>query len=239
MIDDELLIAYADGECSDADRAKVEQALAEDPALRERLEQHRRLAVRLNAHFGPIAEAPVPDRLSALLHQQEADIVDFAAARESREKRRRLPSWGNWGAIAASLAVGVLAGQMALPGRGGIVESHQGALIARGDLAKALDTQLASAQDSAAAVRIGVSFQDRSGRYCRSFETGSLSGVGCREGDAWRLPITHASGEAAGQGGYRQAGSGDALVLETATQMMRDAPLDAIAEQKARDNGWH
>jgi anti-sigma factor RsiW len=60
MIEDELLIAYADGECDAASRALVEQALAEDPALRERLEQHRRVAARLTAHFGPLAEAPMP-----------------------------------------------------------------------------------------------------------------------------------------------------------------------------------
>jgi AcrR family transcriptional regulator len=238
MIEDELLIAYADGECSDADRKLVEQALADDPALRERLEQHRRLAARVAAHFAPIAEAPVPDRLAALLQKQEADVIDFVAAKENREKRRRLPGWGNFGAIAASLAVGVLAGQMALPGRGGVVQTHEGALIARGDLAKALDVQLASAQDTGANVRIGVSFQDKAGQYCRSFETGGLAGIGCRDGDRWRLPVTHSASDAAGQTGYRQASSGDALVMETATGMMLGAPLDAATERKVRDNGW-
>lgn len=235
MIEDELLIAYADGECGDADRKRVEQALAADPALRERLERHRRVAARLNAHFGPTAEAPVPDRLTALLQKQEADVIDFAAA---RQKRRRLPSWSNLGAIAASLAVGVLASQLALPGHGGIVESRQGALIARGDLERALDTQLASAQGAGGAVRIGISFQDRSGRYCRSFQTGSLSGIGCREGDSWRLPLTHASAGRPDQAGYRQAGSDDPTVMEIATGMMRDGPFDAVKERKSRDNGW-
>lgn len=236
MIDDELLIAYADGECGDADRERVEAALAAEPDLRERLERHRRVVARLNAHFGPTAEAPVPDRLTALLQKQEADVIDFAAA---RQKRRGLPSWGNFGAIAASLAVGVLAGQLALPGRGGIVESRQGTLIARGDLARALDTQLASTQDAGGAVRIGISFQDRSGRYCRSFETGGLSGIGCREGASWRLPLTHATAGEGGKTSYRQAGSGDSTVMEVATAMMRDGPFDAAKERKARDNGWH
>jgi hypothetical protein len=239
MIEDDLLIAFADGECSDTDRARVEQALAEDPALRERLEQHRRLAARLNAHFGPIAEAPVPDRLTALLQKQEADVIDFAAARQAKEQRRRLPGWGNWGAIAASLAVGMIAGQLALPGRGGgIVESPQGTLVAQGDLAKALDVQLASAQGDAAKVRIGVSFRDQAGQYCRSFEAGTLSGIGCRGADGWDLPVTHSSAAAQDGGGYRQAGSGDALVMQAATAMMRGDALDADTERKARDKGW-
>lgn len=238
MIEDDLLIAYADGECDDADRARVERALAEDPALRERLEQHRRVAARLNAHFGPVAEAPVPDRLTALLRKQEADVIDFASARQAKEQRRRLPGWGSWGAIAASLAVGVMAGQLALPGRGGVVESRQGALIARGELAEALDVQLASAQPDAAKIRIGVSFRDASGQYCRSFQTEVLAGIGCRSADGWRLPVTHSTDSVAGNGGYRQAGSGDALIMQAATAMMKGAALDAEAERKVRDNGW-
>lgn len=238
MIEDELLIAYADGECGEADRAHVERALANDPALRERLERHRRLAARLNAHYGPVAEAPVPDRLADLLRKQEADVIDFAAAREAKEQRRRLRGWGQWGAIAASLAVGVLAGQLALPSRGGVVESRQGVLIARGELAKALDVQLASAQPDAAKVRIGVSFRDRAGQYCRSFQAGVLAGIGCRSADGWTLPVTHAADEAAANGGYRQAGSGDALVMQAATAMMQGEALDPETERKVRDKGW-
>lgn len=238
MIEDELLIAYADGECGDADRVKVEQALANDPALRERLEQHRRLAARLNAHFGPIAEAPVPNRLADLLRKQEADVIDFAAAREAKEQRRRLPGWGQWGAIAASLAVGVMAGQLALPNRGGVVESRQGALIARGKLAEALDVQLASAQPDEAKVRIGVSFRDAAGRYCRSFRMETLAGIGCRSDDGWRLPITHSTDQTVENGGYRQAGSGDALIMQAATAMMQGEPLDPEAERNVRDGGW-
>jgi anti-sigma-K factor RskA len=238
MIEDELLIAYADGECDDADRARVEQALATDPDLRARLEQHRRLAARLSAHYGPVAEAPVPDRLTALLRKQEADVIDFAAARKAKETRRRLPGWGGWGAIAASLAVGLFAGQLALPGRGGVVESRQGALIARGELAEALDVQLASAQPADGKVRIGISFRDQSGQYCRSFQMAALAGIGCRSADGWRLPITHSGHAAATGGGYQQAASGDTLVMEAATAMMRDAPLDAETERKVRDNGW-
>jgi hypothetical protein len=238
MVDDELLIAFADGECSDAERAQVEQALAEDPELRVRLEQHRRLAARLSLQYGPVAEAPVPDRLTVLLRKQEADVVDFAAARAAKEQRKRLPGWGNWGAIAASLAVGIFAGQLALPNRGGVVESKQGALIARGELAEALDVQLASAQPDDAKVRIGVSFRDQAGQVCRSFQTGSLAGIGCRSAEGWRLPVTHSGAETDAKGGYRQAGSGDALVMQAATAMMRDEPLDAETERKVRDNGW-
>jgi hypothetical protein len=165
-------------------------------------------------------------------------VIDFAAAREKKEARRRLPGWGSWGAIAASLAVGVLAGQLAWPKGSGIVESREGVLVARADLAKALDVQLASAQQGQGEIRIGVSFRDGAGAYCRTFEAQSLSGIGCRTTDGWRLPVTHSAGESATNGGYRQAGSGDPLILQAATTMMRGAPLDADLERKARDKGW-
>ena len=236
-IDDELLIAFADGECSDAERAEVERALADDPALRERLEQHRRVAARMAAHYAPMFEAPVPDRLAALLHKQQTDVIDFAAARENRQQRRRLPGWGQWGAIAASLAVGILVGQLTLS-TGGPVESRQGALMARGELAEALDVQLASAPEEASGVRIGVPFRNQSGQFCRSFAMKDLSGIGCRSDDGWRLPVTHATSAAQSGGGYRQAASGDSLVLQAATGMMSGTLLDAATERKVRDNGW-
>ena len=236
MIEDELLIAYADGECSVADQLKVEQALHDDPELRARLEQHRRLAARLNAYYAPTAEAPVPDRLADLLRKQQADVIDFAAAREKR--RPRVPGWSHWGAMAASLAVGVLAGQLAFAPRGAVVESHEGRLIARGDLAKALDTQLASARPGDTRVRIGVSFQNQAGAYCRSFDAGNLAGIGCRTDGQWQLPVTHSSSEMVGNGGYRQAASGDALVMQAATAMMKGAPFDPETERRARDKGW-
>jgi len=70
MIEDELLIAFADGECSDADRARVELALAEDPAMREKLEQHRRT---VDDERPPRGEGAEP-----------RDVVDLAQRRPAR-----------------------------------------------------------------------------------------------------------------------------------------------------------
>src|SRR3546814_16456553 len=72
----------------------------------------------------------------------------------------------------------------------GVVDAN-GALVASGTLAEALDTQLASNQPADAAVRIGLSFRDGTGRYCRSFEGDGLAGIGCREGSSWTLESTH------------------------------------------------
>jgi hypothetical protein len=50
--------------------------------------------------------------------------------------------------------------------------------------------------------------------------------------------VTHSSSEMAGNGGYRQAASGDALVMQAATAMMKGAPFDPETERRARDKGW-
>ena len=121
---------------------------------------------------------------------------------------------------------------------GSPVASRDGQLVAHGGLERALDVQLASAQPQDAQVRIGVTFRDTGGALCRSFDSADLAGIACRAGDDWRLRQTFAVESAGGATQYRQAGSGDAAVMQAAQTMMAGAPLDAEAERRARDAGW-
>ena len=82
-------------------------------------------------------------------------------------------------------------------------------------------------------MRIGLSFRDRDGSYCRSFQAKDLAGIGCRNGDRWTLERTMG---AETHGDYRQASSG-ALAADAAAMMAGD-PLDAAAERAARDKSW-
>jgi hypothetical protein len=107
-------------------------------------------------------------------------------------------------------------------------------MLARGELAETLETQLASAPDEGAAARIGLSFEDREGRLCRTFDAEALSGIACRAPRGWRLVMTAEGSGAATE--YRQAGA--PVVLEQAQAMMAAEPLDAAAEEAARDRGW-
>jgi hypothetical protein len=159
------------------------------------------------------------------------DVVSLRAAREKRQR----PLWRNLGTIAASLAVGLMAGQLIPLQRGGPIGMEGDALVAQGSLAEALDTQLASAQAPDAATRIGVSFADRQGRFCRSFDSAALAGLACQEGGNWRVVMT-APSEAGDARQYRQAGS--SIVLATAQEMMAGAPLDAEGERAAMTAGW-
>lgn len=233
-IDDAMLIAFADGELDGDARAAVERALEDDPALRAKLEAQKRLRSTLSAHYGPVATEDVPDRLLAMLGAGAAgdSVVSLSAARERRKAHRR--DWRNYGAIAATLAVGILAGHL-IPQGGGPVGTENGMLVAQGPLAAALETQLASAQPANAATRIGVSFEDREGRFCRTFDGAALSGLACRSTENWTLVMTAPPAGAASTQ-YRQAGSPP--ILEAARQRMAGAPLDAAAERAAREAGW-
>jgi plasmid stability protein len=235
-IGDETLIAFADGELTGIRRAELERALAEDPELRSRLERQQRLRARIAGHYAPVEDEPVPDRLTAMLaasedHPADDNVVDFAAAKQ----RRARPLWQSLTALAATLVLGLLAGQMLPGGEGGPVAVESGRMVARGDLADALDRRLAG--DQGGATRIGVSFAAADGRFCRTFDGAEMSGLACRGDAGWQLVAT-APGTGAAGAEYRQASSGNALVLGAAQEMMAGEPLDVAGERRARDSGW-
>jgi len=228
-IDRATIAAYVDGELDDIAARRVERAAGADPEIADAIARHRALTAALAAHYGPVAEEAVPNRLLDLV--AGAGRVDTSLAARREAKRARFGAM-QWGAIAASLALGLTIGLRPwLPAEPVAVEG--GALVAAGPLSEALDTQLASNQPADAPVRIGLSFRDRAGRYCRSFESAAVDGIGCRADGRWRLERT-TPGAAATD--YRQAASGS--LAAAAADMMAGDALDAGAERAARDGGW-
>jgi hypothetical protein len=228
-IDDEKLMAFADGELSASDRIEIEAALEQDPQLRAKLEAHRTMRARLSAAFDGALSEPVPAALNAAAQQpHHASIIDLAA--------RRTVKWSvrEWSAMAASVALGLVVGVGAVQQSPPMIATAETGIIARGPLARALNTQLAA--EAAGAVRIGISFRNRDGDYCRTFDLtrDAASGVACREGDAWVIPLM--SGSSTG-GEVRPAGASPEL-LNAVDAMISGDPLGADAERNARDAGW-
>jgi len=222
----EDLAAFADGELDGARAAEVAAAVAADPVLEAQVRAHRALRERLGAHFAPILDAPLPERLTGPLRPPQPQVVDFAAARERRRARPAV-RWG-WivaPALAASLALAVF------------VPRGAGDGYAQGALAAALDAQLVASQPAAAPTRILLSFRDQSGAVCRAFAGEAQSGIACREAGGWRLVMTR-TGVAPQQGDYRMAGNPAAAVLERAQAMAAGPALDAAGERAARARGW-
>jgi hypothetical protein len=116
--------------------------------------------------------------------------------------------------------------------------TSNGALVAQGQLERALSQQLASAGTPGSAVQIGVSFVDQGGNFCRSFTLGTSAGLACRDGGQWQVPLL-AEGEAAAAGAYRQAGSAmPPAVLDAIDARIAGQALDAGAERAALQRGW-
>lgn len=66
------LLAYADGRLEPARARRVESALAEDPALRAKIDDFARQNAELAAQFDAYAEAPLPDRFANMLRTEPA-----------------------------------------------------------------------------------------------------------------------------------------------------------------------
>jgi hypothetical protein len=192
------------------------------------------------AAFAGVLDEPVPARLMPESAGAAGHVrVDLLAQAGAKPLPARW-NWPQWGAIAASLAAGVLAGAFGwqqLKGGEAAPFGRQGdALVARGELAEALSQRLAA--DAAGPVSLGVSFEAKGGAYCRSFKLGTTAGLACREGGEWRIPVL-AQDRQAEQGAYRQAGSGmPAAVLDAIDERIGGASLDAAAERAARARGW-
>jgi hypothetical protein len=241
---DETVMAYVDGELDDATRAALEAAMATDSDLAERVACERRLRARLQSEFDPVLREPIPERLLGA-----ANATSAKARTGNIIWLKRIPardwSWPQWGAIAASLILGVLIAPLLRhePNEGAL-GIQDGKILASGALAHALSEQLASNQVADAPVRVGASFLSRNGNYCRTFrlrDTSAVAGLACREGESWRLEALAATDRAnSGSGEYQPAASSlPPAVAQSVDALIVGDPLDAKAEAAARESGWH
>jgi hypothetical protein len=234
-ISDETLMAYADGELDAAAQAAVELAMQSDPQIEKRVAQHRALRRRVqNAYSADLSE-DVPERLLAAAQGRPKR----SAARAARVHA----GWHTSAALAASVIVGVGLGFF-MWGRGQspLTLDAGGAWVARGSLAQALSNQLASEQPRTAAVQVELSFQAKSGEYCRAFSlsgAASAAGVACRHDGEWQVQALAQGAGAGRDSDYRTAGSGmSAPILKSVEGLIAGEPLDQAGERAARERGW-
>jgi anti-sigma factor RsiW len=226
-------MAYADGELDEATRRQVEESVAADPQLAQRLAAHNALRSRLRTDFDPVLQAPVPPHLLALVR---------SAADGSRPAQVR--PWLQWSSLAASFVLGALLWQFAsrLYPTGPITVS-KGGPVASGVLARALDNRLASQQRASDTVQIGISFRSRQGAYCRTFQlrdSAATAGLACHGDNDWKVQVlAREEASSTAQGQYRQAASAlPPSVLKAVQDAIAGEPLDAGAEAQARAGGW-
>ncbi len=244
---DETLMAYADGELTAQQQADVEEAMASSETLRLRVAALRRQRLQLVAAFDAVLDEPVPDRLTQLLKPvaaaaapAKAAVIDLADARAQRQARRAMPTWAQWGGMAASLLLGaVLSLQWAGHSADRGMALSQGQLVADGSIDKALSQQLASEPQPGAAVAVQLSFVDKSGNYCRTFSTASMAGLACQNHGQWVLASMTAVDSVTAASEVRQAATAlPPAVLDAVDQRIAGTALDGAAERQAREHAW-
>jgi hypothetical protein len=223
-IDHETLMAYADDELDPLMRKRVERAMAEDATLAETVARQQALTARLRGAFAGLDTQPMPATVETLL-RDSAKVIALSRAARSPTTRRWLP------AMAASLVAGLLIGQL-VPRTGSDLTMRDGVTVAGGSLARALDTQLASAQPADSPVRIGLTFRNVDRALCRTFEQAGTAGIACSTDGPWRIERLY-GGQAAGTAAYRQAGSPAAAMMVDAQAMIAGEAMDAAQERAA------
>jgi hypothetical protein len=240
------LDAYADGELPPAEMSRIAALIERRADLRAYVESQERLRHHLQTSFEPVMNEPIPERLEQLIHS----AVRKGPTRPSilKERLREFFTWNVIGPAAATLAVGLFVGlavERFVPEAAPFVRSTQsGQILAQGELAHALDDQLAANASPNEVVRVGLSFRSKQGRDCRTFEwtaaSVSTSGVACHATGGWHLAALvtqprHANDAAA----YQTAGAGmpDAI-RSTVSAMISGEPFDPADERAARAAQW-
>ncbi len=255
-VSDEEVFAYVDGELPPEAMAKITAAMAKDPALAARIQAQKDLRRLLSgAHAGVLRE-PVPPTLKSAATgagAKPAEVIAFPQPKPKEKAKdkirvqkpatpsarpgltvRKPPAWA---AMAACLVAGLAVGRLALPSPPTADGRVAEAPTAVGPLARALEDGTAAA--ASGPVRVGVTFKNQEGRYCRTFQGQAQAGVACRTSDDWRVLAVSPAAAPAASGEYRQAGSETpAAVLAVVDSMIAGAPLDAAGEAKAVKSGW-
>jgi hypothetical protein len=168
-----------------------------------------------------------------------AAIVEHAAAQNARSGRRwSLPEWG---AITASLVIGVLVSRIVWDRDADLFVVQQGRMTVQGDLDAALSRQTGNAIDRKTGIKVGVSYVAKSGDYCRAFTISKehvLAGLACRRNSQWTIDaLTRATANSSDA--YRMAGvEVPALILSIVENSISGEPLDAEQEAEARGKDW-
>ncbi|KNX42775.1 hypothetical protein ROTO_06240 [Roseovarius tolerans] len=230
-IDDDTLMALADGEIDGDEAARLHAQIASDPALADRYALFTQSADWVKAAALANPEAAVSPDLEARIREMAATTSPEAG--NVVPLHRPAPRWQPM-AMAASLAlaIGLSAGLLLAPGA-----QETGATLLSSAVQERLGTLPSGAEDrlpDGRRMSVVASFTDSAGAFCREYETDAEGGTGhvgvaCRNGAEWSLRIaiaTHSAGD-----GYAPASSLETLDAFYAASGASQ-PLSAEAERE-------
>lgn len=252
---DAQLCAFLDGTLDDdALIDTIAAAIDADAALAERVEALAAgddpAAKAVRDAFAPVLAAPVPEHLTQIIAATaSAEVIELAAART----QTRLPTpandiagsiggsiggswrWPQFGAMAASLALGVILGGPLLTGGSGAGDAPAGGtlVLASADVTTMLDSAPSGQAVDLANLGTGevvLTFQNTDGQLCRQFMIEGSAGqtsdaLACAGDDSdWQI---EAFGRRAAPLGEMKLAGGDAAVSVVAAvdDMIASDPL--------------
>jgi hypothetical protein len=224
----ETLAAFIDGELAPEEMECIAAILAERPDLDAWVRRQEELRLGMKGAFSELMAAPPPTRLVQAAKR---------APTSWRWHLRQVTAPRVWAPAGAALALGLVIG-IALQPTGDFV-NRGGQIVAQGALATALNDKLASEGYAGSGPRVGISFRNRDGHYCRTFDADAQAGLACHGNESWTIALLTAHPPPKSSGAYRMAGSEMPDVIRAAVGAdIRGEPFDAAAEKAARDRGW-
>ncbi len=210
-LDDEILVAYVDGELPPDEAAKVDAAVRSDSEVRDAVRVFRDSADIVKRGLDPILDEPVPENVRALFDRpaprrtpaRSFDLVAWLAGAVGELWRPAVP-------VAASLALAIgLGGGFLLstlgsgdggPAGAGFVQTASDLEAFEDALEKTATATTVAWSNTGTGTEWTVTpvftFKSKQGSYCREYEqqarTGDrrveISGIACRASDGtWRI----------------------------------------------------
>jgi len=174
----ETLNAFIDGELPPKEMERIAMLLAEHPDLDAWVHRQEALRAGIKSTFSELVTAPPPARLVQAVKDAPVSwrwhLRQFAAPRI-------------WAPMGAALALGLVIGIALRPDS--YFMTRDGQMMARGALATALNDELASDRYTGSGPRIGISFRNRNGHYCRTFNADTQGGLACHGDKGWAIAL--------------------------------------------------
>lgn len=248
---DEILMAYADGELDETVRSAVEEAIAHDPALSQRVAEYTRSRRLVQTALSTDDYLAVPPDLRAKVIQQVSTVtekarksaavaapVNLGATRPTASARSQtlhylLPLAASLVAVAIGIGiffVGRWTGSDRSPEQSIIARLGSPAVLAAlGTVASGQSNSLAEGQ-----LRVIATYRSGSGALCREFTLQGASdkanAVACRSKSDWN--VAFALVEPARPSGYAPADGSD-LIGSYLQRLNAGDPLEPSLEKKA------
>jgi len=266
-LDEETLMAYADGALDDAKRAEVERQIAGDPQALRTVEMFRRTSrLAREAFSAPMTSAPPEALVTRIMTHPAVVTEDEPAPRAAAEPIRAggtivsseqhrsslRPARFKFSlplAASLALAVGMGAGYLLTRGVTGdapVDHMSVGPVAPGSAMARLLETR-GTGEPIGRAIVVAT-FRDRNDRICREVELlganarTEFAGIACRQpGRGWLMEgaVRLSSVPVSSGGGYAPSGANEKDVLEALLSALGAKPaLTPVEEKTLRDRGW-